>query len=123
MENATLLLVEDDALLQCILAAELKEAGFTIVAMSNGTDALTELSKEKGNFKAVVTDVNLGAGPDGWVIGRQARKVVADMPVVYMSGAGNHEWSSKGVPESVMIAKPFVPGQLTTAISTLIGRR
>ena len=97
MENATLLLVDDDALLQCILSAELKEAGFTIVAMSNGTDALTELNRGKGNFKAVVTDVNLGAGPDGWVIGRQARKVVANVPVLYMSGAGNHEWLCFGM--------------------------
>jgi hypothetical protein len=42
------------------------------------------------------------------------------MPVVYLSGDSSHEWSSKGVPDSVMIAKPFVPVQLVTAISILI---
>jgi hypothetical protein len=42
------------------------------------------------------------------------------MPIVYMSGDSDHEWSSKGVPSSIIIAKPFAPAQLVTAVSTVI---
>jgi hypothetical protein len=42
------------------------------------------------------------------------------MPIIYISGDSGQEWLSKGVPRSVMIAKPFVPAQLITAVTTLI---
>jgi DNA-binding response OmpR family regulator len=42
------------------------------------------------------------------------------MPIVYMSGESAEEWAVKGVPGSLMIAKPFAPAQLVTAVSNLI---
>ena len=42
------------------------------------------------------------------------------MPVVYMSGDSSPEWSAKGVPTSLMVAKPFAPAQIITAVSTLL---
>ena len=65
-------------------------------------------------------DIRLGAGPDGWAVARRARELVPTMPVVYMSGDSSPEWSSKGVPNSLMVAKPFAPAQIITAVSTLL---
>jgi DNA-binding response OmpR family regulator len=90
------------------------------MAARDGNQAIAGLTKDASRFKAIITDVNLGIGPDGWDVGRRARELVSNMPVVYLSGDSSHEWSSKGVPDSVMIAKPFVPVQLVTAISILI---
>ena len=42
------------------------------------------------------------------------------MPIVYMTGTHSEEWTSKGVPNSVLLAKPFAPAQLVTAISQLL---
>ncbi len=42
------------------------------------------------------------------------------LPVVYMSGDSAHEWTVKGVPNSVMVSKPFVIAQIITAISSLL---
>ena len=42
------------------------------------------------------------------------------MPVVYMTGTHGEEWASKGVPNSVLLLKPFAPAQLVTAVSTLL---
>jgi DNA-binding response OmpR family regulator len=100
--------------------ASLHDAGFEVVAAHNGSQALAELDADGARFKVVITDVQLGDGPDGWEVGRHARELVPDMPVIYMSGGSGNDWSSRGVPESVMIAKPFVPVQLITAVSTLI---
>ena len=37
-----------------------------------------------------------------------------------MSGAHADEWASKGVPNSIMLAKPFAAAQLVTAVSQLL---
>jgi DNA-binding response OmpR family regulator len=120
MKPALLLLVDDDPLMSELLSTALTDAGFEILNASEGTQALAELDADATRFKAVVTDINLGPGPDGWDVGRHARELVPNMPVVYISGDSSHEWASKGVPDSVLIAKPFAPAQLVMAISMLI---
>jgi DNA-binding response OmpR family regulator len=120
MKPAILLLVDDDVLVQELLNEELTAAGFQIVAAPDGTRAMAELDSDAQRFKAVITDIRLGAGPDGWEIGRRARELIHDMPIVYISGDSGHDWCSKGVPDSVMIAKPFVPAQIVTAVAILI---
>jgi DNA-binding response OmpR family regulator len=120
MGTTLVLLVDDDAAIQTMLGIELSHAGYEIVAAGDGTEALAELESDAARFRAVVTDIRLGNGPDGWQVARRARELVADMPVVYMTGDSTHDWSSQGVPESVMLAKPFAPAQLVTAVSTLI---
>ena len=120
MPTPMLLLVEDEAVVQEWMHTELVDAGFAVVAAADGTQALAELEAHVQRFKAVITDVKLGDGPDGWDVGRRARELVADMPVVYVSGDSADAWTSKGVPNSVMIMKPFVTAQLITAVSTLI---
>lgn len=120
MQAPTILLVEDEALIVEILTAEFADTGFEVVVVSDGNRAIAELDADAARFKAVVTDIRLGKGPDGWDVGRRARELVSDMSVVYVSGDSTHDWSSKGVPESVVILKPFAPTQLVTAVSTLI---
>lgn len=118
--SVALFLVEDDALIRDLLETSLAEAGFDVVQVSSGTKALAEFDAEATRFRAVITDIRLGAGPDGWAVARRAREVVPTMPVVYMSGDSAPEWSSKGVPNSLMVAKPFAPAQIITAVSTLL---
>jgi DNA-binding response OmpR family regulator len=120
LQAPTILLVEDEALIVEILTAEFADTGFEVVVASDGNRAIAELDADAARFKAVVTDIRLGKGPDGWDVGRRARELVSDMSVVYVSGDSTHDWSSKGVPESVVILKPFAPTQLVTAVSTLI---
>jgi DNA-binding NtrC family response regulator len=122
MTTRIVLLVENEALLQEVLGTVLADAGFEIIVAGGATQALTELESDPTRFRAIITDIKLGAGQDGWVVGRRARELIPDMPVVYMSGNSGHEWASKGVPNSVMIAKPFAPAQLVTAILTLIAK-
>src|SRR4051812_40925565 len=117
-----LLLVEDDVSLQDLLETALSDEGFEVVLASNGTKAIAELDGDGARFKGLVTDIRLGAGPNGWDVGHRAREVVSGLPVVYMSGDSAHEWSANGVPESIMLQKPFVPAQPITAITTLLNQ-
>ena len=115
-----ILLVEDEALIRMNLKEELPEAGFEVVVATNGKDALAELGTDASRFRAVLTDIKLGNGPDGWDVARRARELMPKLPVVYISGDSAHEWPVKGVPNSVMVPKPFVGAQIMTAVSMLL---
>jgi two-component system, cell cycle response regulator CpdR len=57
---------------------------------------------------------------DGWEVARAAREGYPAMPIIYMTGTHGEEWASKGVPNSILLAKPFAPAQIVTAISQLL---
>ena len=115
-----LLLVEDEGLIIDVLEEALTEGGFEVAKAPNGTKALKKIDADGSKIRAVITDIKLGSGPDGWEVARHAREVAPNMPIVYMSGDSAHEWASLGVPGSVMLAKPFAPAQLVTAVATLV---
>ena len=116
-----ILVVEDDHLIQSIVEESLTDGGFEIVIASSGQDALDLLDASEGKYRALVTDINLGPSKvDGWDVARHAREIDPVFPVVYMSGKDADEWASKGVPNSIMLAKPFAPAQLVTAVSQLL---
>ena len=117
--SVVLLLIEDEVLIIDVLADALTDSGYEVVKAQNGIKALEEIEADASRFRAIITDIKLGAGPNGWEIAQRAREIVAQMPIVYMSGDSSQEWSSKGVPGSVVLAKPFATGQLVTAVSTL----
>jgi DNA-binding response OmpR family regulator len=114
------LYVEDEVLIREMAATALEDAGFEVVIAENGDAALDMLDGNATRFRAIITDVNLGAGPDGWVIAGRARELNRELPVVYVSGASSHEWQSKGVRNSVMITKPFTLQHLVRVTSALI---
>ena len=75
------------------------------------------------DYRALVTDINLNSGMDGWEIARRAREMKPDFPIVYMTGAAAHEWTSQGVPGSILLEKPFAPAQVVTAVSQLLNKQ
>jgi DNA-binding response OmpR family regulator len=116
------LLAEDDPLIRLDAEEMLTGEGFEVLAVDSGEQAVAELDADAARFDAVVTDIRLGNGPSGWDVGRRARELVATMPVIYMTADSAKAWTSQGVPNSVLLQKPFVPAQLITAISTLLNQ-
>ena len=116
-----ILVVEDDPLVQTVVEEALTDGGFKTVVASSGAKARALLDASEGRYRALVTDINLGREPiDGWEIARHAREIDPAFPIVYMSGDSSEDWASKGVPNSIMLAKPFAPAQLVTAVSQLL---
>jgi CheY-like chemotaxis protein len=85
----TLLLVDDEPLIRHDLKEGLVEAGFDVSDVAAGGKALSELESHPSRFSGLVTDINLGRGPDGWEIARRARELIPNLPVVYISGDGS----------------------------------
>ena len=79
------------------------------------------LDATEADYRALVTDVNLAPGKlTGWDVAKRGREINADLPVVYTTGSEAHEWASKGVPNSILVIKPFAPAQIVTAVSQLL---
>jgi len=116
----TVLVVEDDQLIQATVEEALSDGGFESSITGSGEEAVTLLRADKSKFRAVVTDINLLGRLDGWEVARAAREDDPAMPVIYMTGTNGEEWAAKGVPNSVLLAKPFAPAQLVTAIANLL---
>ncbi len=116
-----LLVVEDEALVLIDLQDALEEGGYLVLAATDGPGALQLLDDRLAEVRALITDVDIGPGAiTGWDIAQQAREVRPDLPVVYMTGASADQWASRGVPNSILLAKPFATAQLLTAVSQLI---
>jgi DNA-binding response OmpR family regulator len=77
-------------------------------------------TKEVEDYKALVTDVNLKSLLSGWEVAKQIREMAAGCPIIYMTGASADQWTSHGVPDSILLRKPFAPAQLVTAVSLLL---
>ena len=117
----TILIVEDDHLVQSVVEEALKEGGFEVVIASTGEHAAELLDSAERGYRALVTDINLGRDKlDGWEVARHAREIDPAFPVVYMSGDRAEDWASKGVPNSIMLTKPFAPAQLVTAVAQFL---
>lgn len=119
---ALLLYVEDEVLLQEVLSVALAEAGYEVLTVATGDEGVEVLKSRSGEIRGLITDINLGPGLDGWAVAQQARELISGLPVVYVSGASHQDWTSKGVPESMMIIKPFAPAQIVVAISGLLNK-
>lgn len=119
-ESPTILIVEDDGSVQEIVEDALTDAGFESAIAASGEEAVVLLNSGTANYRGLVTDINLKGRMDGWEVARQARGRDPAFPVVYMSGAAADQWASNGVPNSIMLEKPFAPAQLVTAVSQLL---
>lgn len=119
-EKPMLLYVEDEILIRIEVIDGMEEAGYSVVVAKDGAEALGMLVQHSAELSGVVTDINLGSGVDGWEVARAARERIGSLPVVYVSAASLQDWTSRGVPGSVMIAKPFATDQVVVAMSSLI---
>jgi CheY-like chemotaxis protein len=118
--QVTVLLVDDDLLVQDVIRSALEDGGFEVVCAATGKEAMAILTDSGAAIQALVTDVNLGAGENGWDVARHGRELSLVLPVVYVSGDSAHDWAAHGVPGSIVVQKPFAPAQIVTAVATVL---
>jgi DNA-binding response OmpR family regulator len=114
------LIVEDDEAIQNLVEDALNEGGFETAIAPSAEEAMTLLRGKVMDYRALVTDINLTGRMNGWEVAKQAREIDPAFPIVYMTGAAAGDWPSHGVPNSILLEKPFAPAQLVTAVSQLL---
>jgi CheY-like chemotaxis protein len=116
----TILYIEDEGLIAVVVVEMLEDAGYDVIHAPDGQKAMTVLEAQAPDLAALVTDVRLPDGIKGWEIAHHARELNPALPVVYVSGDSAAEWAAHGVPNSLMLQKPFADGQLLAAVTTLL---
>jgi DNA-binding response OmpR family regulator len=119
-ESVCVFVVDDDALVLLTVKQALQDGGFDCLTATSADEALSLFRDHGDRCRALITDVNLGTKLNGWDVARGAREQFPTLPVVYVTGDSAQEWNAQGVPNSVLLNKPFVAAQIVHAVATLL---
>jgi CheY-like chemotaxis protein len=119
MTNLRVLFVEDNRLSNMISCAVLRDAGYSVVEAFDAAEASAIIAGPCG-LAALVTDINLGPGEDGFDVARRARAAYPHLPVVFVSAAAGARVLLEGVDPNEFIAKPYHPQCLIDALDRAI---
>jgi DNA-binding response OmpR family regulator len=120
IERNTILYVEDNNFIQSSVVTLLHEEGFKLLIADNGDQAIRYIFDEKLEVDAVIIDIDLGEGLNGWEVAECARLRKPAMPILYTSAVGMQDWIANGVPFSRLCAKPFRASQVIAALTSIM---
>lgn len=112
------LLVEDNDLLRVLFGVVLGDAGYEVLSFADSKSALAEMTGAVPPFDAVVTDIELGAAPDGWTIARTARSLWPGCRVLYLTSERDPR-SLQGVSHGAFLSKPFDVARMADVLNAL----
>ena len=122
MQQAHILVVEDDATLRQAITDVLSEAGFIVTDTGNAHDALAILHSQS-SFDLVLTDVQMKP-MDGIALLRSVREARMDLPVVLMTAFGTIDQAVSALQygASHYLTKPIDTPLLLETIRSLTAR-
>ena len=117
--NATgsILVVEDEPLILDVIQDELMDYGFDVLPAQSGAEALAIINQRPA-IAALMTDIMLGKGPDGWSVAEAFRSVYPTAPVVYVSGYV--PGATRKVPGGVFFNKPYRLAVVAATLKALL---
>ncbi len=119
MTNLRILFVEDNRISSMISCAVLRDAGYDVVEAYDAAEARSFI-EQHDRLAALVTDINLGRGEDGFDVARHARAAYPGLPVVFVSAAAGSRVLREGVDPNQFVAKPYHPQLLMDALDRAI---
>lgn len=104
--NFSVLVVEDDPNVRMMLDELLHDQGLDVWSVPDDLSAYQVLSQEAKRFSVLLTDINLGAGNDGFDIARRARCLNSGIQVIFISGypVDSKRFADEG---GVFLSKPL----------------
>ncbi|MFA7601364.1 MAG: response regulator [Novosphingobium sp.] len=118
--GGTILLVEDEDTVRMVAERALARQGYKVVTARDGEEGLEAL-QAGGAFDLVVSDVVMPS-MDGPAMTREIRKLVPDMPVLFMSGYAEEQLRRQIDIENVhFIPKPFSVQQISDKVAQVLG--
>lgn len=120
--SGTILLVEDEELLQQVAKDMLEVLGFSTVDASNGREALEIYQKNAASIRLVITDIGMPV-MDGYALIRELKKLDPKLPIIVSSGFGDAVVTSGIANEEVagLVSKPYNMKQLQEVLQSVVG--
>lgn len=121
--SETILLVEDDHAVRAVAERSLVRFGYTVIAASNGAEALDLAASFDDDIDLLLTDIMM-PGMNGVEV---AGAVASDRPgirVFYMSGYADQDLVRQGLlePGTHFLQKPFTPQELAERVRGILDR-
>ena len=114
-----ILIVEDETEVRSLLKVVLTEEGFEVVEAKDGTVALHELWKRRGNVAMLVTDIDMGR-MNGIELAQSVRSQYPALPILFVSGLPMPpDEVERILPGGVLVTKPFDVATLVAAVRKL----
>jgi DNA-binding response OmpR family regulator len=116
----TILVVEDEASIASFVSLYLKNAGYTVRAVGNGSGALTQMASEPPAL--IILDLNL-PDIDGIEICRRIRKT-SDVPILMLTARDEDVDKIIGLEVGAddYLTKPFNPRELVARVKSVLRR-
>ena len=90
IENKTILLVEDDAIIAMDEKRQLERKGYSVILVGSGEKAVSTALKQEVAIDLILMDIDLGRGMDGTEAAEQILNKV-DIPIVFLSSHNEPE--------------------------------
>ena len=116
MNAHQILFVDEDPIINLSASEFIRDRGFKVLDADCALDAMKVIDRH-GYLSALVTDVDLGPGQDGFALAREARVAYPRLQVVFVSGTAAGRHAAEGVEGSVFINKPYHPRQVVEALN------
>lgn len=113
------LIVEDEVLIRIDLVDTIESGGFLVSECGDGQSAIAIID-QSAELHALITDIRLGPGPNGWHVARYAREKFPDIAVLYITGDSAGLWRDEGVHNSAVLRKPFARTQMLEMMVSLL---
>lgn len=118
-----ILLAEDDDMLRNFIDVSLKRAGYTVVSVADGEEALSAFSNFE--FSVLISDIKM-PGMNGFELAQQVlSKIDPNMKIIFITGfnAVALEAKDKYSDSAIVLSKPFHLKQLTKHIDFMLAAR
>jgi CheY-like chemotaxis protein len=120
-KDKTVLLVEDDPDVRIVTAAQLKQLGYKVHAVTNATEAI-DLIESPATLDIAITDIVLPGGVNGVDLIKEAMHARPTMGILCMSGYDptrtHREWLK--IQNIEFLEKPFSNDRLAQALEALL---
>jgi two-component system, response regulator PdtaR len=114
MEYASVLVVDDEALIRMAMLDIVEEAGYSAVEAADAEEAIIMLERCP-HIVAVLTDINMPGTMDGLQLSRMIRDRWPQIGLVVTSG--RYVAKAAQMPDGVhFIPKPYTPGEIVAAL-------
>ena len=115
---ATVLVVEDEALIKLSAVHAVEDQGYLALSAGNADEALLML-RAHGEIDVLFTDINMPGSMDGLALANRTRDDYPDVEIVVASG--NPKPAPGRMPlRSTFLQKPYGPDQVTDILRGLI---
>jgi two-component system cell cycle sensor histidine kinase/response regulator CckA len=122
--SATILVVEDEALIRQMVVRSLRRLGYRVLEVENGAEALEMWADEQGRVDLVLTDMVMPGGLSGIDLSRQLQRMKPDLKVVIMSGYATRLVGDESVltRDIEFLSKPFSLATLGEVVRRALDR-